>query len=180
VGKPINSYADDFAFGIDGESKKGFFSSNRGENIHTFVYDDIYWLIENEPIKDVNQARIFGIVIDKDTHEPLANTTVFLFEEDGKEYTTVTTDEKGHYETETDYFTSYHIRAEKKEYDSDEKVSETELGEQEINFELKRNQLEMVPGADLGPLLSINDILFDFDKSNIRPDALVELEKLIA
>lgn len=96
VGKPINSYADDFAFGIDGESKKGFFSSNRGENIHTFVYDDIYWLIENEPIKDVNQARIFGIVIDKDTHEPLANTTVFLFEEDGKEYTTVTTDEKGH------------------------------------------------------------------------------------
>lgn len=54
------------------------------------------------------------------------------------------------------------------------------MGEQEINFELKRNQLEMVPGADLGPLLSINDILFDFDKSNIRPDALVELEKLIA
>ena len=37
----------------------------------------------------------------------------------------------------------------------------------------------MVPGADLGPLLSINDILFDFDKSNIRPDAQVELEKLI-
>lgn len=29
VGKPINSYADDFAFGINSNTRKGFFSSNR-------------------------------------------------------------------------------------------------------------------------------------------------------
>src|SRR5690606_32542559 len=35
-------------------------------------------------------------------------------------------------------------------------------------------------GTDLAVVLNIPIIYFDFDKSNIRPDAQVELEKLVA
>lgn len=179
IGKPINSYADDFAFGIDFETKKGFFSSNRGDSLYSFIYDDIYVLIEETPIVDLYQAKISGVVTDLDTGEPLANATISLFLEDGSLYATITTDENGYYEIETNYFDSYRIRAEKEKYDSDEKVSKSERVEQEINFQLKRNQLEIIPGMNLATVLNIKNILFDFDKSNIRADARVEMEKLL-
>ena len=34
--------------------------------------------------------------------------------------------------------------------------------------------------VDIGDVLALNPIYFDFDKSNIRPDAKVELDKVIA
>lgn len=180
IGKPINSYADDFAFGINFETKEGFFSSNRNDSIQkTFIYDDIYYLKENEKIKDLYLAIIYGTVTDKSTGEPLENSTITFFEPNDSIYVTLSTDKEGFYKTETDYFTSYRIRAEKEAYDSDEKVSVAEIEEQEINFQLNRNRLEIKPGDNLATLLNIQMIFFDFDKSNIRRDAQVELEKLI-
>ncbi|NPA68170.1 MAG: OmpA family protein, partial [Chlorobi bacterium] len=35
------------------------------------------------------------------------------------------------------------------------------------------------PGEDLGKLIEINPIYFDFDKYNIRPDAAAELDKIV-
>lgn len=35
------------------------------------------------------------------------------------------------------------------------------------------------PGVDIGKLLELNPIYFDLDKSNIRPDAAIELDKIV-
>ena len=43
-------------------------------------------------------------------------------------------------------------------------------------------QIQLIPievGDDLGQLIALEDIYFDFDKANIRPDAAIELDKIV-
>ncbi len=48
----------------------------------------------------------------------------------------------------------------------------------EYKFTVKMQKIEI--GEDLGKILEINPIYFDFDKSEIRKDAAVELDKIVA
>ena len=180
VGEPVNSYADDFAFGIDEKTKRGFISSNRADTLGSFVYDNIYTFIENTPIVDLYFAMIEGYVTDKHSGEPIENATITFTDPDNDIYITLLTDVNGYYTTETNRFHAYTIRAEKVDYDTDEKVSQANLETQRIDFQLQRNKQIIVAGTDLAKVLNIPIIHFDFDKSNIRPDAQVELEKVLA
>lgn len=180
VGAPVNTYADDFAFAIDEVTKRGFVSSNRSETEGTFVYDNIYSFIETEPIVDVFQAMINGYVTDKQTGLPLAAASITLSDSKGEIFSQLTTDEKGYYEVETNKFEAYFITAKKEGYDTDGKVSKANLETQQIDFQLQQNKVAITTGMDLAEVLNIPMIYFDFDKSNIRPDAQVELEKVLA
>lgn len=180
IGAPVNSYADDFAFGIDLETHRGFISSNRSSDEGAFVYDNIYSFLETSPIIDVYVAQIEGVVTDKQTGEPIAEAQVILSDVDGTIFKEVLTDENGYYLVETNKFDSYLIKASKPEYDTDESMSKSGLETQEINFQLQQNEMPLVPGTDLAEVLNIPIIYFDFDKSNIRKDAQVELEKVFA
>ncbi|MEO8934836.1 MAG: OmpA family protein [Xanthomarina sp.] len=180
IGEPVNSNADDFAFGIDIQTDRGFISSNRSETQGQFVYDNIYSFLETAPIIDVYFAQIQGVVTDKQTALPIAGARIVLKSSDGKVYKEVLTDEKGYYLVETNKFESYFIKASKDHYDTDENVSKADLEHQEIDFQLQQNEIPLVPGTDLAKVLNIPIIYFDFDKSNIRKDAQVELEKVLA
>ncbi len=180
VGEPVNSYADDFAYGIDETTKRGFISSNRSKTSGEFIYDNIYTFLEISPIQDMFMARIDGYVTDKQTGLPLANATIIINDSEGKIYAQLKTDEKGYYQAEINKFEAYFIKAEKEGYDTDEKVSKTNLTTQQIDFQLQQNKVAIVGGTDLAKVLNIPIIYFDFDKSNIRPDAQVELEKVFA
>jgi len=180
VGEPINSSADDFAFGINDTTKRGFISSNRTETEGEFVYDNIYSFLETAPIKDMYLAKIDGYVTDKQTGKPIENASITLTDSEGKVYANLTTDDKGYYTIETNKFESYFIKAEKEGYDTDEKVSKANLESQQIDFQLQQNTVVIEAGTDLSTVLNIPTIYFDFDKWNIRPDAQVELEKVFA
>ena len=180
VGEPINSSADDFAFGINETTKRGFISSNRTETEGKFVYDNIYSFLETAPIKDMYLAKIDGYVTDKQSGNALENATVTLTDSEGKVYANLTTDKKGYYTIETNKFESYFIKAEKEGYDTDEKVSKANLESQQIDFQLQQNKVLIEAGTDLSKVLNIPIIYFDFDKWNIRADAQVELEKVFA
>lgn len=199
VGRPINSYADDFAFGIDEGTKYGFFSSNRNDKRAVadgkdenekgkkeekealpFIDDNIYSLKEERPITNVYEAFIEGTVTDGNTGDPIAGATVTLYGEDGKEFASLVTDESGHYKIKTDYFKVYRLQCEKEDYDGDEKVSEAEKKSQVIDFALHRDRVPLKPGTDIAPVLNIEDILFDFDRSEITRSAALKLERLIA
>lgn len=180
VGEPVNSYADDFAFGIDTETKRGFVSSNRAGSKGKFVYDNIYTFEETVPIIDVYKAEIEGVILDKHTGEPIAGATVVLTDPEGNVHARVITDEDGRYRAETNKFVPYTIRVEEEHYDIDEKISEPNLAKQTIDFDLQKNKEEMLSGTDLAKVLNIPIIYFDFDKADIRPDAQVELEKVLA
>src|SRR5699024_1307637 len=173
LGEPINSPADDFSYGVNQETRYGFFSSNRNPETDTsFVKTNIYSFKEEKPLKDPYIAWIEGCVTDKDTGEPLPESDITLTElEENEIYKSLKTDEEGCYKVEINKYDTYLVRAEKEDYDSDEKVSTPKLEKQTINFQLKRNKQEVTPGVDLAKVLNIPMIYFDFDKSNIRPDA---------
>ncbi|HLS31441.1 MAG TPA: OmpA family protein, partial [Flavobacteriaceae bacterium] len=115
---------------------------------------------------------------DKNTDEPIEEAEIKFTDSEGEEYVLLSTDEEGYYKTETHKYETYTIRASKEEYDTDEKVSKAKLDEQRIDFQLQRNVVVLTPGVDLANVLNIQIIYFDFDKSNIRPDAQVDLEKV--
>ncbi|WP_163516654.1 OmpA family protein [Gelidibacter japonicus] len=180
VGAPINTYADDFAFGIDQSTHRGFISSNRSDTEGTFVYDNIYTFLETTPIIDVYFAQIQGLVTDKQTGLPIEGANIVLTDSNNKIHKQVRTNAEGFYTVETDKFETYFVKATKERYDSDEFLSKANLEHQRIDFQLQTNEVPLVTGTDLAKVLNIPIIYFDFDKSNIRQDAQVELEKVLA
>ncbi|HLV15081.1 MAG TPA: OmpA family protein [Xanthomarina sp.] len=178
IGAPVNSYADDFSFGMDVETRRGFISSNRSSVEGEFVYDNIYSFLETTPIIDVYKAQIEGFVFDKQTGVPIANATLILKDSEGHQYASLVTNSEGYYQVESNRFEVYTLQVSHERYDSDDTLSESGLETQKINFHLQQNEIALVPGVDLAKVLNIPIIYFDFDKSNIRKDAQVELEKV--
>lgn len=174
VGKPINSPFDDFAFIID--NHKGFVSSNRpgGKGL-----DDIYSFVETKDIKELLNRRIYGTVLDAVTMQPLQNATVTVFDPNGEVANTLQTDAIGFYQVEVERAKAYLLKATKPEYNGDDAYSDKYSVEQEINFLLTRNQTIVKEGDDIAKILDVK-IYFDFDKSFIREDAKIQLEKIIA
>jgi len=180
VGEPINSTMDDFAFIIDTKSKKGFVSSNRKED--NLGYDDIYKFLETASIPKDCEQFLKGIVVDEDSQEPIAGATVTLFDNNGNKLKTVTSDAQGKYDfgaVECD--SKVKIRVEKTEYNTNEitAIIPKESGITTPKIALELTEKPMQPGDDLRKALGIDIIYFDLDKSNIRPDAAVELAKIV-
>ena len=110
----------------------------------------------------------------------MAHASVTLIDAETEVYAKLNTDEKGYYKVEKNKFESYFIKSEKEGYDTDEKVSQANPETQQIDFQLQQNKVVLEEGVDLAKVLNIPIIYFDFDKSNIRQDAQVELEKVFA
>ena len=176
LGASLNSPADDFAFSI-GLNGSGYFSSNRpgGKG-----YDDIYGFMEQQPLEQVHHALIFGKVTDKQTGDPLANSNITLIDDDNNKLNALKTDSEGNYKMMASRFTPFFIRAENENYHTDEKAGDAEKRVQEINFQLEQNIFKLYKGDDLAKALGIERIYFDLDRAEIRPDAAVELEKIVA
>jgi len=75
----------------------------------------------------------------------------------------------------------YYVRASLETYNTKESpviIGKTD-GRTELNIELEKTQKQVKPGDDLANAFGINLIYFDFDKWNIRPDAAVDLAKIL-
>ena len=179
VGEPVNSTMDDFAFIIDTKSKKGFVSSNRKED--NLGYDDIFKFTEIIPITYDCEQYLNGIVVDEDSQEPIANAKVVLYDPVETKLKEVTSDAIGKYDFGVvDCGTKFKIRAEKPTYNANEITAyiPNESGITDTKIALELTEKPMKPGDDLRTALGIDIIYFDLDKSNIRPDAAVELAKV--
>lgn len=172
VGRPINSQFDDFAFTI--QNHKGFVSSNRMGH----GFDDIYTFIEN---KDITKYQIYGVVIDKETKQPLSNASIKILDENNIELTKAYTNTKGYYQISINRSLSYIIKATKEHYKGEDKdiFSIENIKNKEFNFELTKNKIKLEEGDDIAKPLNII-VYFDLDKYNIRQDAEVQLQKIIA
>jgi outer membrane protein OmpA-like peptidoglycan-associated protein/tetratricopeptide (TPR) repeat protein len=176
IGEPANSSADDFGFLIDSKTKRGFLTSNRegGKGL-----DDIYQFLETKSLR-CNQ-ELSGIVTDLESGINLPNTKVSLFDDKFKLLTTYLSDKNGHYHFEVECENDYYIRAEKVEYTTFEKRINipNETGKTEIPIQLEKTIKAVKNGDDLAKTFGIKIIYFDLDKSNIREDAAIELEKIL-
>lgn len=181
VGAPINSNADDFAYYIDYESKHGFVSSNREGGQGN---DDIYSFIEHRALQlDCIQALRL-MVVDSKTRNIIPDATVTLYDamynEQGKSSRYV--NNNYHLMDNYECGSTYRIKVEKTDYITQEVsvIFPNESGLTERTVVLERKQIEVKPGDDLFKKLELNPIYFDLDKHNIRPDAALELAKIVA
>ena len=177
IGAPGNSPKDDFAYLIDTKTRKGFLSSNRDGGKG---FDDIYKFLETRKL--VCEQELSGIVTDLETSEILPNTKVTLFDEKFNKLEEVTSDDKGFYKFKSvECGKAYYVRAEKEKYDTKEQritISKT-TGKTDLPIQLEKTVKPVTVGDDLAKAFGIKIIYFDLDKWNIRPDAALELEKIL-
>ena len=149
-----------------------FVSSNRDGGKG---YDDIYKVKVNpEPKK----GTIINVVIDEISKEPLADTKITLLDANQNKIAETVTDSQGNFSfndvrTDREFF----ILVANDSYLAKEfRVKGIQHNNQV--FEIAPKIIKTKPGDDLVKLLNIT-IYFDLDKYFIRPDAEVELVKII-
>lgn len=178
VGTPINSQYDDICYIIT-KDHKGFFSSNRTSDDNTSSFDNIYSFIENEPIKNVVlSSSISGNVIDQNTKAPIHEAIIQLFDTEKNLIVETKTDTNGNYFTEVPFNKNLIVKVTKEDYAGDDAFSAKAQKKRVHNFELAKDIFEVNKGDDLATILNIK-IYFDLNKHKIRPNAQVELQKLI-
>ncbi len=117
-----------------------------------------------------------GRVVEKKTKQPLANATVFIFNEETKELEETMTDAEGRFTACLDTMTSYVVRGVKRYYLPDcYKIQTGELVFQTVEPE---RDLEL-DKIELNQTFTVENLYFDFDKYNIRPDAAKVLDELV-
>lgn len=178
VGEPVNSYADDFSYGIDSETKYGFVSSDRTVSGDTLVHTNIYSFEETRPLIETVKILLEGHVTEVDSKDAIPNATVAVSSpEKGDEFNDILTDEEGYYSVPVNRNTHYKITAEKDGYkDKDEKNVEMKDEDEQVDLEL---EIDLTPGVDLAKALDILEIYFDFDKWDIRQDAERDIKKVL-
>lgn len=177
IGEEGNSSKDDFGFIINSKTKKGFVSSNRDGGQGS---DDIYKFVETRPI--FCDQILFGVITDEDTKAVLPNTKLILMDEKFNKLKETVSDAEGKYEfLDVECGTKYYVNASLEDYETKEVpvIIGTETGKTELNIELKTKTCRVKIGDDLADCFKINIIYFDLDKWNIRPDAAVDLAKLL-
>jgi outer membrane protein OmpA-like peptidoglycan-associated protein len=178
VGTDVNSPKDDFAYLINTKSRIGFFSSNRDGGKG---YDDIYQFLETKKLIPKCKPELNGIIREIDTHEIVSNAEVILLDDLHKIIATTESDENGKYTFAVEENKTYSVRAEKKDYTPEEKTTSIEVADckPQLDLELEKVICKVSIGDDLGTCFGIKWIYFDLDKSNIRPEAALDLAKIL-
>lgn len=175
LGHPINTAFDDFAFVLNSNSGKGYFASNRAGT----QSDDIFSIEKNSAYEEPCMLSVSGMVKDKKTGDPLANAVVSLLNRNNVTVERIIANEAGQYTfVDIDCNNVAFIRAEKPKYQTNEVALPKEKETKFFDILLDRRGLDLEDGADISKLL--NPIYFDLDKAAIRPDAEIELQKVVS
>ena len=149
-------------------------SSNRnGEG--GSINDQIYSIKREECV-----ITITGTVFDQESKELLPGSEVTLLDSNNKIVNITIVGENATYSFDAECESQYSIRGTKDGYRPNEKIVETSMESGIIEVPLPLELIDPCPPNDLGCRLSLQPIYFDFDRYNIRPDAEIELAKILA
>lgn len=167
MGAPVNSSLDDFGFTYSEATGKGYVSSNRKGGQGS---DDIYGIERIE----ICEVAVTVKAIDSETGMAIPGAIVSLQDAGGNSMPGQTTDANGMAVFTTDCNLEFTARGAKDKYESGEatlSVAEEETAMVEV---MMTPEPEIVEDK-----IILNKIYFDLDKSNIRPDAALELDRLV-
>jgi len=170
--KPINSPADDFSFISKDNELEGIFSSNR---VGGMGGDDIY-LAKFYPKPD--SAVLSGFVKDLTTFEPIPLATVFLWDKNENKVKILKTDPMGFYFDKVNLGTSFSIKGMKPGYTSD--TLNMSIPGSLVDLALNARRDLLLNTIKIDQVFTLENIYYDFDKWNIRPDAAAALDVAVA
>lgn len=169
LGEPINSKNDDFGYFLDKEGFKGYISSNRKKGMGG---DDIYAFTRIPPL------TLKGQIFDAINNEPVEGAKVILARENGEEIAYFITDANGAYTHLIPRDEKFVLKGSKDKYQNIEKDFSSFGLEKEKEIIVDLN-VALSPIEDVVILADLGIIYFDLDKSNIRSDAGLELDKVV-
>ena len=170
LGEPINSSKDDFSYYLSKEGFDGYISSNREGGVGD---DDIYKFTRIPPL------TLKGQIFDDANNEPIVNAKVVLKDANGDEIAYFITEANGYYEHIVDRDANFTLEGSKEKYTSITKEFNSFNLDREKELVVNLN-VGLKPIEDVVLLADLEIIYFDLDKSNIRPDAALELDKVVA
>lgn len=184
VGAPVNSVYDDFAYMIDYKTKQGYFSSNRKGGPGK---DDIFSLLETKTLEFECIQMLKVKVIDFETKNIITNPKLSLYDLSNEFVANAVLSDNAYqvFNTKYECGETYKVKFEMPNYitSSDYVNLGTESGVTELVIQAKAipvvKEPEFKKEDDLFKKLKLLPIHFDFDKSNIRPDAATELAKIV-
>ena len=180
AGNKINSAFDDFSLTKKRNKKEGFLSSNRPEGKGS---DDIYMYKGDfviYPEKCLKKNEI--IVKDINSNEIIEDASINLSLENTQNYKTLKTNKFGIIKINEDCdIKVLHAVVSKKGYKI--KKQEISLAKKELKIEIFLNkdilEDERIKSNNGNLEIIIGDVLFDLNKSDIREDAAIILDKIV-
>lgn len=184
LGDGVNTNSDDFAYAIQGDTKKGYFSSNRDGT------DDIYGFTENRPVTfDFNyHPSVFG-TLKFTTGEPIEGMAIEIHNAAGDIINTVYSDKDGKYTAELESYKDYKLVYKKSGVaEKNQDVPQLKPAEKkEYSFEFVNEREVIVDGDrvklnekdDLAKTLKLLPIYFDYNGYKIRESSKTELNKVV-
>ncbi len=184
LGEPMNSPSDDFSL-YEYDLTRGFFSSNRPGGSGD---DDIYTFVNDDPDLKIVNYFLEGITMTTDDggkQITLPNTKVSLLTTDGEVIAESFTGADAKFKFRVYTEENYSLLSEKSDYFATRKpfstigksVDKADLKDfiTNVNFETSIMMERIV----LEKAIVLNDIFYDLDKAEIRPDAAVVLDSLV-
>lgn len=163
LGNVINTKRDDFAFSVNNTLKVGYFSSNRSG------VDNIYMAIP------ICQFETIAIVKDKETDVILSGARVTIMDAQKNEIASQVTDMSGKTNFNVGCENKYILNFSLEGYETvSVPVKESEGEDVRVAIELKPIN-EMITETEV----KLNNIYFEFNKSNITQQGALELDKLV-
>ncbi|MDP1745590.1 MAG: OmpA family protein [Bacteroidota bacterium] len=182
AGAPLNTQFDDFSAISNDQLSTGYFSSNRAGGSGD---DDIYSV---DYLKLDIGKKIEGLAKEKN-ESPIPNTFVTLFDDKGNVIDTLTTKADGAYSFLAETDKNFKLTGNKENFEEGSTTANTFAKEFVVKADvilLKKEEIivkkieeKIQVGADLGKILELNSIYFDLDKYDLRPDAVIELDKIV-
>jgi outer membrane protein OmpA-like peptidoglycan-associated protein len=175
---PINSSYDDFALAWITGTNFGLFSSDRPGGIGS---DDIYAFRKLPEMIPLMQCKrpltISGQVLNKSNGKPIEGATVFVLDERTDSVTVLKTDVDGRYSMKLDHISSLIVKATRSNFIPDcLSWPKEKLSEETDNLAPRALLLAQL---EINKTFSLDNIYYDFDRSDIRPDAEPSLDKLV-
>lgn len=167
LGAPINSSKDDFAFSYFPQVDRGYVSSNRGNNP---LNDNIYQIKLLEPLDETN---LMVNVVNADSEQPLPNVEILIYDDEDNQIASMNTDMSGEAQEFVISNLEYDVQANLTDFESDSETIFAEGNMMTIDLRLKPIE-KIIEDREV----TLSNILFEFDKATIRPEAAFELDKI--
>ncbi len=193
LGSDVNSAFDDFALVLNADRTKGFFTSNRPGGLGN---DDIYSFDAKEiqttkiVVAAITKVDIKGVIKDEVTNESLPNVAIALLDKGNQEIAKTKTDDNGNYSfigiaPNSDYILKL------TKYDKVVRLIPVSVIDKDLYTIIITSKSQVIPKIDLSKIstksgvdvakdLNIDQIYFNSSKFDIRPDAQIDLDNLVA